>query len=296
MTELEEGVARILDNLRRWSALPKYSVERRLDLFLAPFIPMYLGDKLGCPDEVELVVPEFPIRHGANFQTVNADYLLFRRDVPTWFLVELKTDATSVEDAQAEIYARAAESRSGLDGAPMRKLLDDLPEIRQHSRGRVLKGKYQYLVGLLEEYREFQDAPVKVVYVSPTAPRPRPWRHIRLSTLAAWKPARDQDAALWGQVAALLGQLHDGAPAKGTTVDSLGIGMGPVTVERVIRDGKDHAWSSVLVSYQAGCMPVPDARNPEAPWTVPVGRARVDRDQFLEALARQEREQWSRRD
>jgi hypothetical protein len=288
VTETEEALAAILADLRRWAGLPKYSVERRLDLFLAPFIPMYLADKLGCPGQVELVVPELPLRHGDNFQTVNADYLLLRKGaVRTWFLVELKTDPASVEEAQARLYAAAA---APADGRPaFRKILDDLPLVMKHCQRTALKEKYRTLIRYLEAFRTFEEAPVRVFYVSPSIPRARPWRHVRLPALAAWTPPRYQ--ALWKEIAKFLVALGVGAPAKGAEVPWHRSGMGSATVERVLRDA-DRRWTGVELSYQAGRLVVPDPEHPGHNLDAPVVTDYIDREVFLESERRFDERQW----
>ncbi len=91
--------------LREWSRFPKYSLERRIDIFLTPFLAPFLSARMEAP--VTLVAPEFPIKLESSNQSVNVDYLL-RRDgrAPAWIFLELKTDARSLRDEQLAHYLR----------------------------------------------------------------------------------------------------------------------------------------------------------------------------------------------
>jgi hypothetical protein len=151
-----------------------------------------------------LIVPEFPIRHSSNFQTVNADYLLLRRDEPSWLLVELKTDRASVGEDQAKNYVRAAKGPASKVSA-MRKLLEDLPQVRKHAKGRLLKQKYTSLIERFTGLERFVDAPVKVVYISPSRPIPAPDIFVSLAELSAWKATGHEQ--LWRFVQPLLARL-----------------------------------------------------------------------------------------
>lgn len=199
MKSLEGSIIEILADLGRWAGFPKYALERRLDIFLSRFIPQALTARIGKGAQVEIVTAEFPIRHGTNYQTVNADYLLFRRDEPTWFLVELKTDRTSVDPEQLRLYLEA----SARTPFPMKQMVEELPEIRKHARRRARKEKYANLITHLESWRKHLRAPVEVVYVSPV--NVKGVTTIRLAELAELKPANH--VALWTHLQPVVAKL-----------------------------------------------------------------------------------------
>lgn len=173
---LKDSMKVIHDNLLTWSAFPKYALERRLDIFLTPFLTQYLGDRYG--GSVTMVAAEFPIlaSHGPKrrkpraasdkpppkWLTVNADYLLHVKadDRMFWLLVELKTDATSFEPEQLALYQVARKL-----GMP--RLLADLRGVEGAS---TRKRKYAdlrkcILVGRSEE------GDLEIAYLAPAAIR-----------------------------------------------------------------------------------------------------------------------------
>jgi hypothetical protein len=128
------GLQQIFDNLTEWRPLPGYSVERRLDLLLSPYLPRFLSAQMGAP--VEVVAAEFPIpKRSAGGATddnlhISADFLCLRRsDPPAWILVELKTDAGSRRGEQDRAYRLAA----GREDA-MGRLLKDLQAAKSSSK------------------------------------------------------------------------------------------------------------------------------------------------------------------
>ena len=163
-TVTAEGPARrylhqMLATLVEFKALPKYQFERRVDIFLVPFLPDILRTVLNVEGPIELVAPEFPLKRASNNQSTNADYLLFDHTPgkERWILFELKTDDRSLSATQMEAYRRAME-------VGMPQLARDVHQIRKASKqGR----KYARLVERLEGYPT--DRPLHLVYLSPGA-------------------------------------------------------------------------------------------------------------------------------
>jgi hypothetical protein len=173
---LHDSMEVIRDNLKTWSAFPKYALERRLDIFLTPFLTSYVADRNS--GRVTMVTAEFPIlaSHGPKrrksraasdkpppkWLTVNADYL-FHVVTPGrtfWLLVELKTDASSFEVEQLALYqaARALGMPSlladlrGVEGASTRK--EKYTDLRKH----IAKGRSE-------------EADLEIAYLAPAAIR-----------------------------------------------------------------------------------------------------------------------------
>lgn len=172
--DADQSLVDIFQRLESWARLPKYALERRLDIFLTPFLEEFLTRETGAP--VTLVVPEFPILSeialvapstpgltpmplgAVSARTVNADFLLRRGGPdPAWILLELKTDAASIGRKQLDRYVAA--QRVGMAG-----LLD-------HLRTRVLAStasrhdpRYGRVIAAVERYAADR---VEIVYLAP---------------------------------------------------------------------------------------------------------------------------------
>jgi hypothetical protein len=160
-------------NLRSWRALPGYSVERRIDWLLSPYLPAFLSRAMGAP--VRIVLAEFPIpRRSAGFDPkdrlhLSADFLCLREGKdPAWLLVELKTDSGSRSKNQDRAY-RAAAGRKGA----MSRLLVDLEDAKSVQKAdRVQKPKQDFLPGYSKVYWTVKRAgstaaPIELCYVEP---------------------------------------------------------------------------------------------------------------------------------
>jgi hypothetical protein len=162
-----DPVDKLIANLRKWRGLPGYSVERRLDLLLTPFIPGFLGEVMG--GEVELVTAEFPLPKALFDSTdetrkhISADFLCLRRGSPsTWVLVEIKTDASSRRTKQDKAYCSCA-------AGGMAKILAAIAEKKkdtEHQR------EYDALVRRLRSLGRGAES-VEICYIEPkSATRP----------------------------------------------------------------------------------------------------------------------------
>jgi hypothetical protein len=179
--ELQRSLDLLVDRLCEFSRFPKYSLERRVDLFLAPFLEPFIRTQLD-PD-ARLVAPEFPVlrdlaekgpyadARGARLtrRTVNVDYLFHLPGTvwarPEWLFVELKTDARSFDDDQADLYAIAR-----LRG--MKQLRADLEFIHEKTGHRA---KYDVLRDTMPPVGE--DERLRIAYLAPARLRDRAWGH-----------------------------------------------------------------------------------------------------------------------
>lgn len=113
-----EAVERILKNLDTWRHLPKYQLERRADMFFGLFVRDIVAMHLNVALH-QTVIPEFPFKNNRDRNTtVNFDYVLFSEDLRTAYILELKTDAGSVDDDQLGYLGQAREAKFStlLDG------------------------------------------------------------------------------------------------------------------------------------------------------------------------------------
>jgi hypothetical protein len=159
--------------------LPKYQFERRIDALLAPFLPKIVQKAFGG-GAASAVVPEFPLKKpGASNQSTNADHLLILRDRPAraadcWVLLELKTDSSSYDLKQAEIYRLAQ-----LGG--WSRLRDDIVTIRNAS---TKKDGYTALLQRLDDGagREPPEH-VEILFLTPSSIPPPGFHSIHFSEL-----------------------------------------------------------------------------------------------------------------
>jgi hypothetical protein len=168
---LDDSISSIMSRLAQWSRFPKYQLERRIDIFLTPFLESFVSAQLTRP--ARLVAPEFPIlselaKHGAkadratlSCSTVNVDYLLH---VPgpeaEWLFLELKTDCSSFRQDQADRYAIARDRGMG-------QLLGDLRRVLEKTEATE---KYQALHDALPAIAS-EGEPIHIAYLAPEAVR-----------------------------------------------------------------------------------------------------------------------------
>jgi hypothetical protein len=168
---LEYAVAQIMARLVDWAGAPKYQLERRVDIFLTPFLEMYLSRELKAP--ARLVAPEFPIlsdlraagfaadRRTLSARTVNVDYLLWvEAPEPYWLMLELKTEQGSFEPEQAELYAVARERG-------MVSLIADIGMVQEKTEARH-EWKYRRLLSRLPDAKVATNR-IAVGYLGPAA-------------------------------------------------------------------------------------------------------------------------------
>ena len=152
-------IIRLFEMLTAQKRVPKYQFKRRIDGIISLFLPSIFRAVKGW--NVDLVVPEFPLKKAPNNLSANADHLLFRHadgsgTTEAWLLFELKTDDGSFNEEQLNLYLSALNR-----GMP--QLLAELELISTAS-------------GAFAKYAEMRsrcdcfpaDRPVELVYLSPT--------------------------------------------------------------------------------------------------------------------------------
>lgn len=206
---LDASVEALFKQLDEFRQFPKYSLERRIDLFLSLYLEEFLTTRWEAP--VKLVVPEFPIKREQDNQSCNVDYLLRRGGPkPAWVFLELKTSPGSIGTEQLERY-RAAQQLG------MFHWRRDLLSIHKAASGEARR-KYAHLLEQLAKAGAWQEEhehplPIEVVYLAPRASvfedaRYKEWvRWLPLEEFARWKPQKH--AELWGPVSALLTQMRE---------------------------------------------------------------------------------------
>lgn len=168
---LDYSIAHLMNRLTGWAGFPKYQLERRVDIFLTPFLESFVSCAL--KRRAVLVAPEFPVlrdlcergphanRRELTRRTVNVDYLMhLPGPEAAWLFVELKTDCGSFDPEQAKRYA-IAKARGTT------ALCADLEYVRENTDA---CDKYELLQAALPRATAEQDR-IVVAYLAPEALR-----------------------------------------------------------------------------------------------------------------------------
>ena len=115
-----EALSDALCQLDQWRHLPAYQFERRVDVFFGLFLPEVIERRFKAPSGK--LIPEFPLHKGktrisedcGDNQSVNVDFAVFcsKPEGKRIFLVELKTDMHSINEAQLRNMVKAKEAKS----------------------------------------------------------------------------------------------------------------------------------------------------------------------------------------
>lgn len=180
---LEQSVIEIGERLGQWGRFPKYALERRIDIFLTPFLKEFFSRSPEPSQAIQLVAPEFPILsricdlaeaagsarerllQSVHARTINVDYLLYRGGTkPAWIFVELKTEDRSFSKDQLKRYLAA--QTIGMDD-----LIRHI-ELRLLGKpGSPFHDKYLHLLSTIRAVEAAPDAEIEIVYLAPHCPK-----------------------------------------------------------------------------------------------------------------------------
>ncbi len=160
--DTSRAVAQMFNLMDAWRHLPGYRLEGRLAPFFEYFLHDVLSEYLNGVELHPVVIPEFPLRIGTLYgekkptpvpaehgrapganQSYNVDYVGFSMDRSTAFLVELKTDMSSIDDYQKD-YLNAARNKQ------LGPFVEGIIEICK-SKGTRKRSKYVHLLHLLAQ-------------------------------------------------------------------------------------------------------------------------------------------------
>lgn len=166
-------IDKLFNYLDEFRQLPAYQLERRADIFFALYLKEILQVKLKII--IDSFIPELPLKiegtttSGKSTNLSNkVDYLAISKDKKRIFLVELKTENSSLRTIQNQYLLKAK-----TDG--LQKLLQDLSDIYIASRQ---KNKYKALLPLIYDLswldQEFKSIikehySIDIVYIVPSA-------------------------------------------------------------------------------------------------------------------------------
>jgi len=151
-----EAVEQMLQNLDTWRHLPKYQLERRADMFFGLFVRQIVSEYSGDPIH-PIIIPEFPFKHKKTTNhTVNFDYVLFSEKGTCVYILELKTDANSVDHDQLENLKDASQVQFA-------ELLEGIRDVQKNTKQ---DKKYACLFDLLEKVK-IESPKIELLYLSP---------------------------------------------------------------------------------------------------------------------------------
>lgn len=138
------NIERVFGLLDRWRHFPTYQLERRADVFFALFLPEVLGKRFGIKIN-PLLVPEFPIKQPHGFRSNRVDYFAYSSKGAHSFLIELKTDMSSVRSSKGKEQLKRLKETAQKD---LKELVRDIIAISERSAD---KQKYVHLLRCLQE-------------------------------------------------------------------------------------------------------------------------------------------------
>lgn len=100
----------LFDLMDKWRYFPAYQLERRSDIFFAIYLKTLISEQYKF--QIDTIIPEFPVRVGTVYQnesneSFKMDYVAVCQEMKKVFLVELKTDVSSVRENQIKYFKRA---------------------------------------------------------------------------------------------------------------------------------------------------------------------------------------------
>ena len=161
-----------LNELKEYYNIPKLQIERAvsplLSIFIEDLLVEYLKDDVPMRGNINLVLPEFPLKKDNN-QSTNIDWLLYNTDKKIFLFVELKTASSSFLNSQLDIY-RSLQKKIRTSGAKF--LYNDIETIREKS---AEKWKYDFILDKLSDLKNYFNEGVdsEVIYLVPTAIKER---------------------------------------------------------------------------------------------------------------------------
>lgn len=154
--------------LKEYNSIPKLQIERAisplLGIFIQELVSFLLKDNANLSGEMEMILPEFPLKKENN-QSTNIDWLVLNKTKNILLFIELKTAGSSFNSSQLQIYT---EIQKLIKRFTAKFLIDELETIRNHS---VEKKKYDFILGKINKYRnifsEIKDT--EIVYIVPSS-------------------------------------------------------------------------------------------------------------------------------
>ena len=168
----------LLGNLDKWRHFAGYPLETRVDALMGLFLPKAIEDLLGLREIQQQIIPQFPLKKEDTNRSYKVDFFAISKDGGRAFLIELKTDMSSLRKEQTGYLRRARKS-----GLP--RILKELKEVAENSKGSYRR-KYLKLMDALSEMGLLQLSSelVKMIRDGQTRGTPELIRKVEISHLA----------------------------------------------------------------------------------------------------------------
>jgi hypothetical protein len=172
---MENKIEKIFSNLDIWRKLPKYQLERRLDIFftiyLKEIVEVFYKEILNEKDIKlsEVIIPEFPLKKDGSNNSTNVDYVMFCKKKTKVILIELKcTDVSSVNDKQIEYLKKSKDiGWNNLHNEESKKYINIYKQGKYPKSHRI---KYK---NFFESYKDIlidnHEMELDVIYIQPSS-------------------------------------------------------------------------------------------------------------------------------
>lgn len=167
-------INKLFDLLDDWRYLPAYQLERRADIFFALHLETIMEKVLDV--KIDMIIPEFPLRLGElpdenpnSNLSYKIDYLTYSKEQNKVYLIELKTENSSLRNSQDKYLESAKKIK-------LQGILEGLQKIYKATNQKI---KYIHLLNKLEEMKWIEkndklfeildiDIEPNIIYIQPT--------------------------------------------------------------------------------------------------------------------------------
>jgi len=167
-------INKLFDLLDDWRYLPAYQLERRADIFFALHLETIMEKVLDV--KIDMIIPEFPLRLGElpdenpnSNLSYKIDYLAYSKEQNKVYLIELKTENSSLRNSQDKYLESAKKIK-------LQGILEGLQKIYIATNQKI---KYIHLLNKLEEMKWIEkndklfeildiDIEPNIIYIQPT--------------------------------------------------------------------------------------------------------------------------------
>lgn len=136
------SISELFGLLDKWRHFPAFPLEPRSEVLFALFLPIALEKSKCVGVKVKpQIIPQFPLKHKTSNQSDKVDFFALSNNRERAFMIELKTDMSSIRDEQKS-YLKNATKKC------LYEMLRDLREIVQVTKE---KRKYYHLLSILSD-------------------------------------------------------------------------------------------------------------------------------------------------
>jgi len=157
---METKIEKLFSLLDNWRKLPAYQLERRADIFFALYLPEIFKHKFAIKIDYKQIIPEFPIKMESKNLSNKIDYVVVSKENKTVYLIELKTEMTSVITPQIELMKRA----QGKGTKGLIKSVEQIAKVSKSEKYKELESRLE-TTGMTDKKIIWEEP--KIVYLLP---------------------------------------------------------------------------------------------------------------------------------